>query len=568
MNREVSMRTLLGILLLAAVGAAQSFDQLMPDSTVVYVSVENFSRTKERFDQGPLGAFWRDEAMQAFTAKPREEWNKKMAEIKAKDGITPEDVISVVTGQAAIALYPIEGKSDPAVLILADIGDHEEKLRELVRDTEKQLIESQGYRRDEEEFRGTTIVSYLKEAEEEGAEPERAAWLLDGKTFALAEDTETLKQMLVRKEAGGEGTLAARELYQRTRGRVGARGGEVFMYVDAPNIWKVAQAAGDVDEEAMRILDVLGIMSIESLGVQMALEPTAVSARIFLAVKGPKTGILKLFDAKNTALNPPAFAPSDAVTAGAFALDIPAIWEEFRKALDKFQEGLTMQLDGFLQMMQQQTGVDIVGDILGTLGTELTFQMRAPEQMPGADESTPTSIPGSFPHVTITMQVKDRERLEGAIDKLMAMAGPAVATQDYLGVKLRAIQTPMGVTPGLAVLPDRLVFSMATEDLKDAVTRYGKSVKGLLDREDIAAALGTLPPDRIYVSVEDTAKSLRLGMLNSLIAGAQMGGMRFLDPELFPSEEMLTKYLGISTAALVNEEDGLTYVSTLHLRGQ
>jgi hypothetical protein len=201
------MRTLFAALLLTAVAAAQSFDQMLPDSTIVYVSLESITRTKERYDKSPLAAFWKDEAMQAFAEKPRAKWAEWMDELRKEEGMTPSDVLDVLAGQAAFALVWGEGFKKPKVLVLADIGENADKFQELVAKAEKQLLE-EGRKRDEQEFRGVKIVTYRQ-----GEETTGTSWLLDGKTFAMSEDADALKDLLARKDRK-EGTLAARELYR------------------------------------------------------------------------------------------------------------------------------------------------------------------------------------------------------------------------------------------------------------------------------------------------------------------------------------------------------------------
>jgi len=558
------MRTLLSALLFATVAAAQAFDELLPDSTVIYVSIENVARTQERWGQSPLAALWKDEAMQGFLEKPRTAWDEWMEEIRREGDFTPEDVLDLLSGQAILAAVWPQGADTPKLLALADIGENGEKLRELVAKIEKHVVEEKGNRRDEEEFHGVKIVRYTKP--DEDAE-EAGGWFLDGSTFAMAENTDALKDVLARKEPKEEGTLATRELYRRTRGRIGARAADFFAYVDAPNILKGLQDSGEIDADVMRILDALGVSAVEAAALEVAIEPGGLMMRMFLGVKGPKAGILKLLDGKNSELTPPRYAPADALTAGAYTLDLPALYEEARKVADRIQEGSSAQIDAVLGMIKAQTGVDVAADLIAPLGSEIAYHTSAPTGGAG-DDATALGMA----RVAFSIQLKDRERFEAALDKLFTAAMPGMATQDYLGVKLRLIPTRMGVQPALAVLPDRFLFGLAADDVKDVIARFGKETKGFLDREDIAKALASLPAQRFAVSVEDLPKSLSAA--SSSLAGA-MGLLarsretrRFaqvMDFSRFPSAEVLAKYLGMNVACLVNEEDGVSYLGVLHL---
>ncbi len=559
------MRTLLAPLLLAAVAAAQSFDELLPDTTVFYVSIENAARTRERWAQSPLAALLKDEAMQAFLEKPRAAWAEWIQEIRQKGEFTPEDVLDVLSGQAILAGVWPEGADEPKPLVLADIGENGEKLRELLATIEKRLVEEKGQRRDEEEFHGVNIVRYTKP---DADNAEAGCWFLDGTVFAVAQSTDALKDVLARREHKEEGTLATRDLYRRTRGRLGARGGDFFVYVDAPNLIKGLQDSGEIDEDVMRILGALGVSAIEALAFEFAIEPGGLVMRTFLGVQGPKTGLLKLLDGKNSELMPPRYAPADALTAGAYTLDLPALYEEARKVADRIQEGSSAQVDAMFAMVKQQTGVDIPADLIASFGSEIAYHTAAP----GAANAEAGAGPMGMSRVALSIQLKDRERFEAALDKLLGAALPGMAAQDYLGVKLRTVPLGMGILPAIAVLPDRFLFGLVADDVKDAIARFGKETKGLLDREDITRALASLPAQRFGVSVEDLPKSL--ASASSTLAGAMSLLARsretrkiakVVDFSRFPSAEVLAKYLGISVGCLVNEEDGVSYLAVLHL---
>lgn len=552
------MRTLLAALLLATVAAAQSFEALLPDSTIFYVSLENLARTKERYEKSPLAALWNDDAMKAFAEKPLAKWAELMDEMRKDEGIAPGDVLDLLAGQLAFAFVWGEGYDQPKGVLLADIGENGERFREFVAKAEKRFVEEGGRKKDEQEFRGLKITTY-REGEETGG----TSWMLDGKTFALAENADLLKDVLARKDRT-EGTLATRELYRRTRERAGGRAPDLLLYADGVNFVKALRESEELDDEDMKIGTTLGLLAIEALEFDITLEPEGLVMRGFLGVKGEKTGILKIADGKNSALLPPRYTPADALSAGAWALDLPALWEEVRKVADAIEEGSMGTADEWMKAFKEETGVDIAADLIATLGAELTYHTRPPAE--GA--MGPAAMLG---RIALAFQVKDRERFEGALDKVIAAFAPDMAAQDYLGVKLRLIQTPVGVQPAMAVLPDRLVFAVEADDVKDVITRYGKEAKGFLDREDVAKAIAKLPPQRFAISVEDAPKSLSTSMSTLGTTMRMFGGREgaevaeFVDFSLFPPAEVLAKYMGISAAAVVNEEDGVSFVSMFNL---
>jgi len=558
---------LLGVYVLQAAAAAQGYDQLLPDSTIFYLSVEDLSRTKSRFEEGTLGALWKDPAVQTFAEKPRKEWNDWIEETREKDGVTPEDILGILAGQAAVAVLPTEGGDDADLLILGDIGDHEDKARDVMRRLERKLVDEKDFAREEEEFRGVTITRYHKE-KSETEEEKNSCWLMDGHLFALGSSVDALKRLLVRKDGGAEDSLAAREPYQKMRARLGGRA-DVVAYLDGANLIKTLQAGGDLDEEATRIAGALGVLAIDAVGVEAMIEPSAVSLRAYIAITGEKRGLLRLFAAKNSHLMPPKFAPPDADGAGAIALDFADLWQEARTVMDKISPGLTGMLDAQLAQMKQATGVDLAADLVGSLGTELSYYTKLPS---GKDLETPPGIPTSMlaamPQTVMALQVKDPERMDRAVTMLTALAGPMLTPLEYLGSKMWIIQTGSDVTPAIALLPDRFLFGLRADDVKEVVSRYGKEdTKGLIDREEFARALENAPAERISISVQNEAKAIRHSLLFSWLNVMQQGQAP-LDLGALPSLEVLQQYLGLSTTYLVNEEDGVRYSYSVGLKPQ
>ena len=53
----------LAVLFCAPELQAEPFDRLLPDTTILYVSIENIARTKERFKESALQGLWDDPAV-------------------------------------------------------------------------------------------------------------------------------------------------------------------------------------------------------------------------------------------------------------------------------------------------------------------------------------------------------------------------------------------------------------------------------------------------------------------------------------------------------------------------
>lgn len=549
-------------LILSPLAAAQSYDELLPDSTILYVSVENVTRTKQRFQETALSGLWNDPAMKAFMEKPLQSWADAMRKQKEESGFNVSEVLDLVSGQAMLAIPGLDDKGEPRLVALVDIGKNADKVRELVKKAEETLLADGKVRRDEEEFAGVTLVRYSNEDEDAPPRDGPDCWFVADNLFGAADDAEDLKRMLVRRGEATEGSLAAREAYLGTRRRFGARA-DFFAYFDVKNMIGAGSEAGQIDEHDQLIMGALGILNVDAVAVQFAIEPHAYDMQLAIPLNGPKKGLLKLWDGTPGNLVPPRFIPADAVGAGVMMLDLNAIWAEAIKVANEIEPGSGMMMDGFLQMARGNIGMDVKA-VLAALGDEIAYFARLPDpDRPGARIPTPGMGMMTLPRLrfALAFSVRDKDTLDREMNNMVAALGEQVKELDYLGVKIRYFEGGSGMMPALAVLPDRFVFALQLEDVKAILNRYGKDVKGIADRPEFARAMQGLPAQRTMVAFNDEARGLHesLTMMAGLLSGILGGGPAMLDPSLVPSVEVFQKYLDAGGSALVSEERAIYY---------
>jgi hypothetical protein len=558
---------LAGLALAAALFApavsAESFDRRLPDSTIFYFSIENLERTKERYNASPLNGLWNDPAMQAFLEKPLKRWSEWMEELKKEDGITPEEVFSVVSGQVVFAITEMRADDpdgeDVGFLALVDVSGKQEKVKELISKAEETLLKDDKFRRMDEEFQGITLVHYASAGEEEEVKNQEKpdCWFLDGDTFAIGTALRDLKKIVALRGDSEASTLADSEIYRKVRARVGARS-EAFAYLGVKELMRaLAEKEGGAENETLRMVSaILGLEVVEAVGVQASIEGGGVQMSAFIPLSGDKEGILKFFDAANSALAPPGFVPEDVVSASTVMLDWPELIEEARRVANRIQPGAAQQVDVVLQQMKGQMGIDIEKDLFGSLGKEMTITLKQPAE---AAEGVPMMGP-PMPRMLLAFEVKDKAKLENVVNVLLMMAqqfGVPAQDEEYLGVKIKVLQTPM-VQAGLAILPDRFLFATNIEDIKDVLRRYGKEVPGLVESADFARAMSHLPESRIMVGFSREAKALKGNLMTAFFTGIP-GGRQTIDVDKFPKTEVLEKYIDVGSSAISNEEGGIFY---------
>ncbi len=550
--------------------AADPLDRLMPPETGLYLSVENAARSLERLKGNPL---WKLQEIPAvrdgLLADLLAQWEKFVAESR-KDGLDVDEFATMLEGQVAFALVfpsPDSGRKMGA-LVFADVGEQTAKLQEMLKKGEAAMAE--GKRRTEVEFRGVTIVNLLAEErgearEEEGGGEEPGAitelfeiednysFFAHEGLFGLASDPELLKQALIRRgEAGGE-SLASRRDYAAVRAKMGGRP-DLVAYCDVKGFFDLLmpEMAAETPVAIMQGILASGLGNLESAGAQLVLGKNSLEMQMYLHTPAGKIGFLKLFDNPNAPLDPPAFVPADVVSYTAFAIDIPALWQEARRMSDRMQPGMSAMIDAALASASQQLGVDLQKDVMGAIGKRLHFYQLAP------DAGAPGGIP--MPAMVFALDVAERDRLEKALDTLCERIPPgSLEVRDYLGTELRVLTLPMPMQPAFALLPGQLVCAMRVEDLQVLVAGLGKETKGLAGSPGYARAMARLPASRTLLSYSDQARALGEAQDIWSALGA-------FDEKFRPLLKALEASADVAGGVMVNDEEGILIVQEMLLK--
>ncbi|MCZ6786605.1 MAG: DUF3352 domain-containing protein [Planctomycetota bacterium] len=542
MMRRLSLAAL-GLCLLVPCVSAQGFDELLPDSTLFYMSIEDVARTKERYKASSLSALWNDPAIQAFLEVPSKSW-AKMIESSKKHGVTLDDMADVLNGKFVFAIV---AGDDAPMIFLADVKGNEGKLREILRLNRENAEENQ-HRVEEEDFRGISLTRISKTVGDE--EQEVLSYFHDDGLLAVADRAEDLRALIARR-GEAEGTLASKEHYREVRRRLGGRG-DVFLFLDMQQVKKTLIERKTFDAKDIAIYDALGLGPVQSVAMSMALAEDGLRMQMQVSHTGKKEGFLKLFAAENRRREAPRWVPEDAVEVGVFAFNLAELWDEIVKVADKVSPGAGVMMAGALEMTKGATGVDIKTDLLGALGDEISYYIKLPDPAE-AGAMFPMGAAGNvpIPRMVFSFQVKDMPRFEGALNKLLA-AGGEVEEREYLGVKMRVFQLGLPIVPAFALLPGEFIFALQVDDLKEVISRHGKDVKGLVDSDMYERVLAGLPAERAWMSFTDVAKSLS-GSMFWLGLASGMGNAKL------PTEDVLKKYLDGSASVMVNEDNAIAF---------
>lgn len=570
------------ILLATPVVRAEEAARILPDSTIFYLSVDDVSATAGRFSTHPLKALWEEPDVKAFMEPLLAQFEGAMNEAKEKlAGASPTELLHLTKGQLAIAFTGVRsgtGGMRIGMVAVAEIGDDEEALRTWIAKMEAGLSVEENARRTEEDFRGTTIVTYLplaKEGEEKEEVEVLPSWCVSDGLFVVSLDPELLREMLGRRAEEGDTGLSSTEDFRRIKERCGGTG-DVFLYVNMASAWQMlpmimnASGAGEAADQVMKVVDALGLTGLRAFGAQESLTPEGLVQRGFFRMPGARTGLLRLFSAENGPVMPPRFVSPDSTTAMTMRLDLHGFWQEVRKIADSIEPGTSEQLDAGLAGLKEQLGVDIEKDLIGSLGDTMTFYTMEGKPIPGIE----APVPVKTTRMVFALDVANVEKLTMALNTLLAKGKQsgmfAFEDQEYLGVPIHVMDmgmmSPGGMGMGFGIVGDQLVFATDADDLKAVIRVQGQEDAATLVSSDaFSRAMTGLPRLRTMVTFTDLKKTMEEMSGSLQILGMMLPGLSGVDFSKFPTQTLM-KYFDVSGGVMVNEDDGLSSVSVSRMK--
>ncbi|MDA1053619.1 MAG: DUF1559 domain-containing protein [Planctomycetota bacterium] len=376
----------------------------------------------------------------------------------------------------------------------------------------------------------------------------------------------------------GIGDGAAEDLMQRARGQEPAwltsaktklpvpRVSSV-MYVNARKIIDlVATASGEAQAE--RVVSALGLDKVGAAVMVNGLDDKGCVMRASLSLDGAATGIFSWLDAPPLNAADLKQISSTSPVAIAFKLDAAKLydlWIDMATQIDP--DSAQMMLAG-MEQMQQQIGLRIRDDLLGSLGD--TWRIYA---QPG-----PAGLMTGW---TIAIKVRDRKKLEQVQTTLLAMVkpqleqlgpgAPRIQSSEVAGHTVHTVSTGepgVPVAPSWCITDDALFVTLTPQQLKPLLsgTAQGESlaqnedVKKLFQADSRTLALA-------YIDTQEVAKTL----LPFAQMGLQMAGGQFGAPGLttdgLPSQDSIVPHLQPTLFAVQRTAEGVEFTSYQTLPG-
>jgi hypothetical protein len=596
-------------------------EKLLPDDTLVVVTIPDFAKFREVCKSSPQTQLWADAAMKPFkdklVSKLREEL---IAPLERELGAKLEDFTSLPQGQLTFAVtqngWQGGDSPEPAALLLLDARDKSDLLKKNLGDLRKKWLDAGKTLRTEKirdiEFsifsisdkdlpptlRKMFTPSYPGEtdADTDTATNKPKSELLVGQFQSmLIVGTSSKAVEKVAAHLTGAALPALGDLAAYDADRLAFfRESPVYGWVNVKAFLDVLAhkpAAGDSatpDPFAMfgpdKIAGAMGFGGVKSVALALQTSGDGIMFQIFVgAPESGRRGLMKVLTADAKDAGPPPFVPADVAKFQRMRIDGQKAWAALQKMIGELSPQWANSLNFIIDTAnasarQKDPDFDINKNLFGNLGDDLIIYEKAPHGTSLAElRTSPSLILIGSPHA---------EQLENALKStvltLIYAQGAAPTEREFLGRKIYSVSTP-GAVPGTtrslsyAASGGYVALSSEASMLEDFLRSSDSPQKALRDAPGFADAVAKVGGSGSgWFGYENQAETTRgvfellrkaggrdatSGVLSSImgVSGAEDRFKDWLDFSLLPSFDTVSKYFYISVTSGSTTVNGLTF---------
>ncbi|MFZ0826910.1 MAG: hypothetical protein WAO02_05765 [Verrucomicrobiia bacterium] len=470
-----------GFTLATAVSAAiPPAESLLPQDTLLLITVPDFAKLRETTRQMPQWLFWNDPAMKPFHDRFMAKWNEKfIAPLEQDLGVKFDDYTGLPQGQLTFAItqngWTGGADATPGLLFLLDAKGGSDLLKTNLAALRKKWTDA-GRPMRSETIRGisfsvvplssndipATLAGVLPKrqpVQELGKEdkPPAAAEIVFGQFESLlivGSSIKVVEPVVNRLTGGAAPGLGDNALFAADR-LAQFRGSPLYYgWLNAKTLFDVLahipppepnpDAPSPVPPIPWdKILSTSGLTGLKSASFSYRESHDGAQVDFYLSVpEAARQGLFKIIAAVPKDANPPVFVPADAVKYWRWRLDGPKSWATLQKmATDVWPsafEGLNSLINiANATAQQKDPGFDVRQYLFGNLGDDWISYSKAPAGNTLADLN---SAPSLFLFAAVN---PDQAVL--AIKNVASLAssqGNAVAPRQFLGRTIYTIALP------------------------------------------------------------------------------------------------------------------------------
>jgi len=569
--------------------AATPPERIVPDTTILLFKLNDAKSFREAFRASQYGQLWNDPGLKDF----REELSLKLEDagkgLKEKIGVSIKELIEIPQGTVALAAI---GREDPklpvAGVLLADAGENEKKLIEVLSKANKQAEES-GAKISTESFNGLTIhiIQFPprkpKNDKEKAADPDKLppappmVWTNAGSQFFIGSDVEVVKDLAAHRD-GRDNALAGNESFIKTQAKIDSSKAQMTWFIDLSKLVKLLVKAGSrgggaEGQQNEVLVEELGVNGLKSVGGSLALGTggyDSLSKTFFLAPK-PVQGLLKIFSFPPIALRPESWVPATVASYQTLSIDLDNFYTAINDLVNKFQPGMLNIIEQQLVGPQGGQPLNFQNDLFGPLGNRVTI--ISDFKKPIKDDSQ---------RVLLAIALDNSKAFQNTLTRVLEIAQAAPQKREFQGTTIYDFPINLPNPNGggnvqglkgpisLAVAKESLFVTTDTTLLEQVLRPGNASLADSTTYQTVAKEYPEKASAITYVRPDESARLsydlVKSGQFEKAIqqAAAAGGGRdlgdlgKLLPTDKLPDFSVFAKYLSLGGGFSVTDDDGFT----------
>ena len=482
--------------IVAASAAIPSPEKLLPDDTLIVVTVPDFAKLREMYRKSPQRQLWNDPAMKPFKDKFISKWQEEFVKpLERELNVSLDSYASLPQGQLTFALLqnagPPSDEQSLGWLLLLDTKDKSAQLKTNLADLRKKWVDAGKTVKTEKirDFEFAVVPmssndvpkalrklfpqpSEVQELPVEG-ETKKAAPKNDlvigqaDSLLILGNSIKAVEKIVIRLSGGSLPSLAELAAYESNH-RVFFRDSPVYAWANVKAFIDLNRKSANKKESDApdpfatmkpdKVLTAIGLAGLKTIAIHFQDSSEGSLIQVFLGVpEASRQGIFKILAGEPKECAPPQFVPADALKFRRWRLDGQKAWAALEKMLAEISpqslNGMNFLLDtANTAAKEKDPSFDIRKNLIGNLGDDIITYEKAARGSTLAELSSPPSLylVGS-PHP---------EQLAAALKSILVFMSQQAGTpgeREFLGrkifsVTLPAMPLPMGGSsrPGAA----------------------------------------------------------------------------------------------------------------------
>jgi len=575
---RVALRfALSGCLGLASVSALATFshaatepEKVLPDSTLFFFNIKNVSELRDGFGQSQFGRLLADPAIKPLKDSVSEKLNQASKDLKAKFGVTIDELLTLPQGPAHVAIVSKTGGKIPiAVLVCADAGKNEKTMTDVMVKATKQAEEANA-KVVTESYKGLTL--HIIQPPKDGDKPNPPLiWTNSGSVFHIATDVEALKDVISHAD-GRSDSLASVDAFVKSKAKLGTDA-PVGWFFDINKAIKLAvrtvQAKQGGGQNIEGILDQVGINGLKSAAGTFAFNSGAYDSvsKVFFLAPAPTQGILKLFMMPPTGLRPEPWVPDTVASYQTMSWELDGAYDALNDLVNAFQPGMLNLLEQQLVGPNGGEPISLKKDVFGPLGDRLT--LISDFKKPVKEDSQ---------RMLLGIALDDSKAFTNTLTKVLGMTGASPTKRDFQGTTIYDFKLPempnnnannpfKNGTASLSIAKDTLYLSTEPA-LLEATLRGGAST--LADSPSFQAVAKQVPAKTsslTYSRADEQARvtydTIKSGQFEQAFKGQPNAPdvSKVIDKSKIPDFSVFAKYLSEGGGFGLMEQDGMTFTN-------